>query len=222
MARLFEQSGETTPGNLADRLAYGRSGVPTKNITLQNFVNWVSSVISALRPSNNLSDVDDVALAQDNLNVYPQEYIDTELDLKADKTNVLEKDNTTSYTPTQDYHPATKLSSEQVSNASYSDITSWGANVDNTTGKVSLSDNVVHFTGKFDDNGLQDGDTVFTLPASIPAPLVDVYVFCGNASGGGAARCKITSGSKSAIVEDQESATNATLSFNDIYLTASV
>lgn len=30
------------------------------------------------------------------------------LDAKADKTNVLEKDNTTSYTPSQNYHPATK------------------------------------------------------------------------------------------------------------------
>jgi hypothetical protein len=32
----------------------------------------------------------------------------TALDLKADKTNVLEKDNTTSFTPTQNFHPATK------------------------------------------------------------------------------------------------------------------
>lgn len=30
------------------------------------------------------------------------------LDRKADKTNVLEKDNSTDYTPTQNYHPATK------------------------------------------------------------------------------------------------------------------
>lgn len=30
------------------------------------------------------------------------------LDLKSDKTNVLEKDNSTDYTPTQNYHPATK------------------------------------------------------------------------------------------------------------------
>lgn len=114
MARLFEQSGETTPGNLADRLAYGRSGVPTKNITLQNFVNWVSSIISALRPSNNLSDVDDLATARTNLDVYDTTTIDDALFLKADKTNVLEKDNTTSYTPTQDYHPMTLKSGKDL------------------------------------------------------------------------------------------------------------
>ena len=37
-------------------------------------------------------------------------------DLKADKTNVLELDNTTPFTPDQDYEPATKLSSETAAN----------------------------------------------------------------------------------------------------------
>ena len=34
--------------------------------------------------------------------------IEDDVLLKADKTNVLEKDNTTAFTPTADYHPATK------------------------------------------------------------------------------------------------------------------
>lgn len=41
---------------------------------------------------------------------------------KADKTNVLEKDNTTAYTPTLDYHPATK---EYVDNATSDIIVDW-------------------------------------------------------------------------------------------------
>lgn len=40
--------------------------------------------------------------------VYTQTESDNLLDAKADKDNVLEKDNTTSFTPTADYHPATK------------------------------------------------------------------------------------------------------------------
>lgn len=106
--RLFEQSEETTPGNLSDRLAYGRNGVPTKNITWTNIVAWLNSALSFLKSSSNLSDVDDVAAARTNLDVYDTTTIDDGLDLKADKSNVLEKDNTTTYTPTQDYHPATK------------------------------------------------------------------------------------------------------------------
>ena len=39
---------------------------------------------------------------------YTETEIDTQLGLKSDKTNVLEKDNTTSFTPSADYHPATK------------------------------------------------------------------------------------------------------------------
>lgn len=37
-----------------------------------------------------------------------KEYIDDEDNLKADKLNVLELDNTDPFTPTSDYHPATK------------------------------------------------------------------------------------------------------------------
>ena len=36
------------------------------------------------------------------------------LDAKADKSNVLQKDNTTAYTPTQSYHPATKGYADEI------------------------------------------------------------------------------------------------------------
>jgi hypothetical protein len=36
------------------------------------------------------------------------EDVETDVNLKADKTNVLEKDNATAFTPTADNHPATK------------------------------------------------------------------------------------------------------------------
>ena len=47
---------------------------------------------------------------------------------KADKSNVLEKDNTTSYTPTANYHPATKLYVDSVAvptSASDSEVIAW-------------------------------------------------------------------------------------------------
>lgn len=59
------------------------------------------------------------------------------LDLKSDKTNVLEKDNSTDYTPTQNYHPATKK---------YVDDTLAGAVLgqlpDNSIGEEKLSPNL--------------------------------------------------------------------------------
>lgn len=218
--RLFEQSTETTPGNLSDRLGYGRAGVPTKNITWTNLLAWLNSVLSFMKPSNNLSDVDDVATARTNLDVYDATTIDNALYLKADKSNVIEKDNTTTYTPTQDYHPATKKYVDDKSKSSYVSITSWGGTVNNTVGRVAYADNVVAFNGKFDDNNLQDGDTVFTLPTSVTVAPADIYFHASNMSGAGSARIKIASGSRSAIVEDQESATGATLTFNAVFLTS--
>lgn len=109
MARLFEQSEETTPGDLTTRIAIGKTSTPTKNITLTNFIAWLNSVLSFLKLSNNLSDVPDKTAARSNLSVYSQTYLNTQLNLKADKDNVLELNNQDSYTPTSNYHPATKL-----------------------------------------------------------------------------------------------------------------
>jgi surface protein len=99
----------------------------TGGTTLTDFIEYTigtqggsSSVSSgALLKANNLSDLIDVPQARINLVL---ENVDnttdankpvsiaqqTALDLKADKTNVLELDNTTAFTPTADYHPATK------------------------------------------------------------------------------------------------------------------
>jgi hypothetical protein len=49
-----------------------------------------------------------VAAGDDPRLAYTQLQIDNFLGLKADKTNVLQLDNTTSYTPSANYHPATK------------------------------------------------------------------------------------------------------------------
>ena len=108
MARLFEQGEVTTPSDLTEKIAFGKELTPTSNITWTNFLAWLNSVLSFLKISNNLSDVGDVTTAQDNLNVYSKTFIDNELGLKADTSNVIEKDSTVVYTPTQDYHPTNK------------------------------------------------------------------------------------------------------------------
>lgn len=106
MARLFEQGEVTTP-DTTEKLASGKSGSPTSNITIANFVAWLNTVLGFLKISSNLAD-GDAPTMRTNLDVYSTTEIDDELALKADSDNVLEKDNTTAFTPTADFHPATK------------------------------------------------------------------------------------------------------------------
>jgi len=113
MARIFEQGGDVTP-NLARRVAWGLAGVATANSTWQTIVDWLLTVLGFLKIDENLADLNDVVSAQANLDVYPQALIDVELALKADKSNVLQKDNTTTYVPITAYNPATKLFAESL------------------------------------------------------------------------------------------------------------
>lgn len=187
--KLFDLGLNATP-SLTRRIAIGELGALSENMTLEQLL----------------------AIVTTDLDVYTQDEVNALL------LEYLSKTNLTPYTPTSDYHPATKKYVDDASNASYVTITNTGANVSNFIGRVAQADNVVTFNGKFDDNNLQDGDTIFTLPVSITAPAVDIYFHCANPSGGGGARIKIAAGSKVALVEDQESGTGATLTFNAIYL----
>ena len=108
MARLFEQPPVTTP-DVTERLATGKAATPTSNITIANFVTWLQDVaLSFLKPASNLSDLPNKETARINLGVYSRSQLDGYLDDKADKSNVLELDNESSYTPTMNYHPVTK------------------------------------------------------------------------------------------------------------------
>lgn len=189
--KLFGLDLSPTP-SLDFRIAIGQVGSPSANMTMQQFLDFTTT----------------------NLDVYTTTQIDNLF------SNYLAKNNLSTYTPTQDYHPSTKKYVDDKSKASYVSITSFGSNTSGGVGKASQTNNVVNFSGKFADDGLQDGNTAFTLPASISAPIVDIYIHAGSISGGGSARLKISSGSKIAIVEDQESGTGAVMSFNEVYLTS--
>lgn len=103
MARLFEQGGDVEP-QLNHRVAWGLSGVSTKNSTWQTIVTWLQGTLSFLKPSNNLSDVADAATALSNIGGINS----GALTPYALKTNVLELDNTVEFTPHNNYEPATK------------------------------------------------------------------------------------------------------------------
>lgn len=106
MARIFEQS-ESDP-ELEGRIATGRAGHATINTTMTNFLIWLNARLNFLKKASNLSDLDDVPTARANLSVYSKSELDASLNLKAAKSNVIEKGTATSYTPTNAKDPVNK------------------------------------------------------------------------------------------------------------------
>jgi hypothetical protein len=111
--RLFEQGGDVTP-SLDMRLASGKVGTPTANHTWQTVVSWLEAVLNFLKKSENLNDLPDKVIARDNLDVLSSGEITSLLSDKADADNVLALDNTTPFTPSENYHPATNLQIRQT------------------------------------------------------------------------------------------------------------
>lgn len=95
---------------------------------------------------------------------------------KADESDVLTKTNTTSYTPSSNYHPATKKSSEDY-------VNSGGSRIDKTTVNHSGATNIqsptvlyarkgagqIYLHGVYrQDAVISSGVTIFTLPSNFP------------------------------------------------------
>jgi len=80
--RLFEQdtiSAADLNSYLDYRLAMGKEGKPTYNVTIEDFKSWCQQSIDGsiyLLKSNNLSDLNDVAAARNNLDVYSKASVD--------------------------------------------------------------------------------------------------------------------------------------------------
>jgi hypothetical protein len=183
MAKLFEQGSDVEP-DLTFRLASGLTTNPTENHTWQTIVIWLEGVLGFLKTSLNLSDLNDKPAARTNLDVYSTGEIDTELDLKADKTNVLEKDNTTTYTPLSDYNPATKKYADAPAlktdtfNSGGGDTTAYDI-------RARQRGSVVSIHGTFDINGTDGTIASPLLVAAITSPTIDPPVTLHNFGGGG-------------------------------------
>jgi len=107
MARLFEQGGDVIP-ELDKRVAWGKVGEPTQNSSWAKILTWLESALGFLKKDANLSDLTNKATARENLGVYSTGQVNTKIGDRALKDNVLGLDNTTPYTPTSSYHPATR------------------------------------------------------------------------------------------------------------------
>ncbi len=105
-----------------------------------------------------------------NLNNLPASDYATQTDIgaKADKTNVLEKDNTTAFTPTADYHPATK---EYVDNNKGA---FWGEIRNNITDQTDLIDLLDNYAEEL--NVLTKDNTLAYTPTEDYHPTTKTYV----------------------------------------------
>lgn len=83
--RLFEQAIEASPAyaGLQQRIAFGRAGQATKNMTLQNLIDWLKNQLSTtfLRAADNLNSLTNKATSRSNLGVYAttETYTQTEV-----------------------------------------------------------------------------------------------------------------------------------------------
>jgi hypothetical protein len=109
--KLFEQTENTNPNTL-QRLGFGRAGQPTENMTLANFLTWLGSRLTFLSKAQNLADLPNKTTSRTNLGVYSTSQVDSALNAKANiyptSGGALKTNNTSSFTPSADYHPATK------------------------------------------------------------------------------------------------------------------
>lgn len=97
-----------TPSD-SERIAYGTPTTPSGNITLANFYTLLMTKLGFFKVSNYFSEIfgnpTAMASARANLSVPSVLEMQTADGLKANKSNVIEKDSTATYTPTLSTHP---------------------------------------------------------------------------------------------------------------------
>jgi hypothetical protein len=171
--KLFDLALNATPP-LTRRVGIGESGISSENMTMQQLLDFTTT----------------------NLDVYTQAEIDTFL------LNYLSKTNLTPYTPTLDYHPATK---KYVIDGGES--TSWlnmtaGAGATVIYAKVAQSNNHVIGTAKFTLNSGGSGVSVLNIPGSIDTSTINIYIPGTNADLEASGAFKLDAGTRIIKTDD--------------------
>ena len=111
MDTILHNQPEGTPSD-NELIAYGTPTTPVGNIKLSNFYNLLMGKLGFFKVSNLFSGIFGnptlMASARANLGVPSVSEMQTADNLRALKSNVIEKDSTVAYTPTLGTHPATK------------------------------------------------------------------------------------------------------------------
>jgi len=104
--KLFGQAEDNNPP-LDDKIAFGTDTNNARNMTFTNFLSWLEGKLGFFKTANNLSEGNIIQM-RNNLDVLSSSTVYYNLAQKPDFSQVLYKGNTTAFTPTLDYEPATK------------------------------------------------------------------------------------------------------------------
>ena len=119
--KIFDRPEENNPAT-SYRLAIGKVGTLTKNITLANLILKLNGWLNFLKPSNNLSDLTNKPAALTTLGGATTASVSALGSSKADKSNVLELNNTNPFVPALPYAPATKSYTETYTNTEVAEL----------------------------------------------------------------------------------------------------
>lgn len=109
--RAFELAASSSISN-SDRFILGRAGLAAFNVTYSTLKSLLNNALTFLKTSQNLNDLPSKTTARSNLGVYSTSSVDTLLAAKASllqaaSGSVLGINNTSVYSPSGNYNPAT-------------------------------------------------------------------------------------------------------------------
>ena len=113
--KLFGLANLPSPYDQTYRLALGKENAPAVNVSLQNFLTWLTSILPFMKGENALSDIPEnkKGAARSNLSVYSKTEVDARVKPKLDAYSSgmgggLGHHNSTPYTPASDYNKKKK------------------------------------------------------------------------------------------------------------------
>jgi len=207
----------------AKKLAMGDGSSTDTNITLGNFYTLLMSKLGFFKISNYLSEIfgntSAMSAVRANIDVPSIGEMTTADNLRAMKTNVIEKDSTTTYTPYLSTHPTNKkyVDHKIITETTLSNVNS---NVDLFNVKSIQTRYSVQVSGTMRIKSDPTPDIIFSLPLTFDAPIIDTF-FIGSDGNGSTSQTtvfKIAAGSRDVYVVTDEWSTQL-LWFNLVFIT---
>jgi len=148
---------KTTPVAWDKVMGYDSVSLENKNLT----VDWIATTAFSDRTTDNLIEWTNEYYTEAKVTA------NTTVVWKADKTNVLELDNTTPFTPTADYHPVTKKYLDDSPYPTASETVAWIVEIATDTEVSTWTDTTRSITPKtLKDNYLQLIENKYIISSS--------------------------------------------------------
>lgn len=176
--KIFEQPENTNP-SLTDNIAIGNATEPSRTMMFSTLVSWLENHLGFFRTANNLAE-GNASSIRTNISVYSKSEVDSKDASKADRSNVLERDNTDAYTPSLSYHPATlKTVNDGGIRTLLTDCTFSSTVIDEPASSVkAIRIGAYIFVSGYIklDSDPTSSPIAFVLPTGVGVPAIDIYI----------------------------------------------